>query len=161
VSPRATLILVRHAHADCTRNGQALLCGRYDSALSPLGCQQVSALRHRLRNEHGISAVYTSPLRRAMGTAAATPNQFQPRVLSSLAEIDCGCIDGLPLNRVEAEYSDLWRRNCAQDDPSFRWPGGESYPASGDAFCELPAVSGINTKVAVRSCSLTLAWLLR
>ena len=123
----ATLVLVRHAHTDCTSNGHALLCGRYDSALSPLGWRQVAALRRRLQAENTIAAVYTSPLKRALGTASAATWHAHPRILHSLAEISCGRLDGLPLARVQTEYADVWRRNCAQDDPRFRWPGGESY----------------------------------
>jgi broad specificity phosphatase PhoE len=127
VGAPATLILVRHAHTDCTSNGHALLCGRYDSALSPFGWLQVSALRQRLQADNAIAAVYTSPLKRAVGTASAANSHLQPRLLHSLAEINCGRLDGLPLARVQNEYPDVWRRNCAQDDPRFRWPGGESY----------------------------------
>jgi broad specificity phosphatase PhoE len=127
VGTHATLILVRHAHTDCTSNGHNLLCGRYDSGISPLGWLQVTALRQRLRSEGPFSAAYTSPLKRAIGTASAAPAQLQPRILHSLAEIDCGRLDGLPLSHVQREYSDLWRRNCAQADPNFRWPDGESY----------------------------------
>lgn len=123
----ATLILVRHAHTDCADNGHVLLCGRYDAPISTLGWQQVSALQQRLRAEDSFAAVYTSPLKRAAATASAGPPQLPRRLLRSLAEINCGRLDGLPLARVRAEYADIWRRNCAQNDPGFRWPGGESY----------------------------------
>ena len=34
-----------------------------------------------------------------------------------------------------ARYPELWRRNLAQADENFCWPGGESYPLSGRRPC--------------------------
>ncbi|MCW5981847.1 MAG: histidine phosphatase family protein [Bryobacteraceae bacterium] len=125
----ATLLLVRHAHTDCRNNGHSLLCGRHDAPLSALGWRQVETLRGALKNGVPVDAVYTSPLRRAMATATAAPPRLLPhaRALRSLAEINCGLVDGMPLARLKVDYPELWQRNWAQDDPSFRWPGGESY----------------------------------
>jgi len=44
-----------------------------------------------------------------------------------LREIACGSLDGLPLAEVQARHPALWRRNLAQVDENFTWPGGESY----------------------------------
>ena len=49
------------------------------------------------------------------------------RVLRSLAEIDCGEVDGTPIDEVRQWRPDYWLRNEAQDDDSFCWPGGETY----------------------------------
>jgi broad specificity phosphatase PhoE len=124
----ATLIAVRHANTDATVGGQPVLCGRFDSPLSPGGWAEVDALRRRLRDEPAAAA-YCSPLRRARDTASAAPSGIVGglRYLTSLAEVSCGSLDGLPLSLVRAEHAELWRRNCAQDDAGFRWPGGESY----------------------------------
>jgi broad specificity phosphatase PhoE len=64
-------------------------------------------------------------------TAAAAPAVLLPRLrkLRSLEEIHCGAVEGLPLERVQAEYADLWARNLLQEDDDFCWPGGESYAA--------------------------------
>lgn len=128
MGPFATLIVVRHAHTEAAIDGQPVLCGRFDSPLSPTGWAEVDALRRCLRDETA-AAVYSSPLRRARETASAAPPELLARVryLNSLAEVSCGSLDGLPLTRVRTEHADLWRRNCEQDDATFRWPGGESY----------------------------------
>jgi alpha-ribazole phosphatase/probable phosphoglycerate mutase len=124
-----TLLIVRHAHTECAKDGHPVLCGRYDSPLSPLGWTEVHALRSRLEHDRPAAAVYSSPLRRALDTASAAPPPLRMRMrrLNSLAEIDCGTLDGHPLAQVQTEYSDLWQRNREQNDPAFRWPGGESY----------------------------------
>jgi broad specificity phosphatase PhoE len=44
-----------------------------------------------------------------------------------LQEIDCGVLDGLPLEDVKQRFPLLWERNLRQQDEHFRWPGGESY----------------------------------
>jgi broad specificity phosphatase PhoE len=49
------------------------------------------------------------------------------RRLPSLAEIDCGELEGLPLADIRERYPDLWLRNEAQEDETFCWPGGETY----------------------------------
>ena len=36
-------------------------------------------------------------------------------------------MEGLPLDRVEADFGDFWQRNLLQADDGFRWPGGETY----------------------------------
>jgi broad specificity phosphatase PhoE len=120
--------LVRHAAIECGRNGSNLLCGLYDAPVSAAGRAQIDHLRRRLEPE-GFAAGYSSPLRRAVETAAAAPASLQGRVrlLQSLAEIHCGAFEGLPLDRLRAEHPDLWRSNESQSDEDFRWPGGESY----------------------------------
>lgn len=121
--------MIRHAHAECTSNGQPLLCGRYDSSLSPLGKFQVTALARRLAGEPQAAAVYSSPLRRTLATARSVPEPLYSalRRLNSLAEINCGWLDGMPLATVRRDYPDVWHGNTAQQDPEFQWPGGESY----------------------------------
>jgi alpha-ribazole phosphatase/probable phosphoglycerate mutase len=49
------------------------------------------------------------------------------RLLKSLAEIDCGEVDGMLMREVQARFPTLWQRNLAQAEEDFQWPGGESY----------------------------------
>jgi broad specificity phosphatase PhoE len=125
----AVLVFVRHARVDCSRNGHALLCGRHDIPLSSTGRKQVEKLRERLACEPEFDALYSSHLRRAVETASAAPVSLQPslRKLRSLAEINCGALDGLPLEIVQREYSEYWEKNEAQTDEDFCWLGGETY----------------------------------
>lgn len=123
------LVFVRHASVNCTSNGLSLLCGRYDVGVSIAGRREIDSLRRRLAAEPLFDILYTSPLRRALDTAEAAPATLAPsmRVLKSFAEIDCGLLDGVPIDDVRQRYPELWRRNEAQTDDDFAWPGGESY----------------------------------
>jgi broad specificity phosphatase PhoE len=129
VEGAATILLIRHAHIDCSDGEQALLCGRYDACLSERGREQIRALREQLLDERPLTAVYSSPLRRALNSARAAPPEIAHtvRTLNSLREIDCGILEGMPLSRVEKEYPATWRQNNSQNDEDFSWPGGESY----------------------------------
>ena len=124
----ARLILVRHAEIDCHRNGIALLCGSHDAALSACGRAQVEKLRFRLGTQN-FAALYSSPLRRAVETARAAPPALvnDVRLLRSIAEIHCGEVEGMPIEEIRQCMPDYWRRNEAQDDDDFCWPGGETY----------------------------------
>jgi broad specificity phosphatase PhoE len=114
------LILIRHADAA----SDSRLCGWFDPPLTGLGERQARRLRRRLDAET-IDAIYTSPLRRALLTSEAAHGAR--RVEPDLREIHCGLLDGAPLRVVQTRHAALWRRNLAQDDDNFRWPGGESY----------------------------------
>jgi broad specificity phosphatase PhoE len=125
----ATILLVRHAAIDCHRSGHALMCGSYDVPLSKEGHCQADLLRRRLAVEYRLSALYVSPLRRALETAEAAPEYLRPykRILKSLAEIHCGDAEGFPIKDVRTKYPDAWLMNEAQTNEDFAWPGGESY----------------------------------
>jgi broad specificity phosphatase PhoE len=125
-----TLILVRHAHVSDNDDGpDGRVCGWFDPPLSPLGLRQLAALRERLAEEPPVTALYTSPLRRARHTAlaAAEVTGLEPITEAHLREINCGRLDGMLIRQVKSEFAGVWRRNLALDDPHFRWPGGESY----------------------------------
>ncbi len=122
-------MLVRHAESKCSRDGRELLCGWHDVPLSDAGRMQVEQLRRHLAQYTPTAAVYSSPLKRALETAAAAKQSDADsfRELRSLSEIHCGVVEGLPLEDVESKFSDLWTQNLAQVDEAFRWPGGETY----------------------------------
>jgi broad specificity phosphatase PhoE len=42
-------------------------------------------------------------------------------------EIDCGDVEGMPLEHLQQRLPDVWTRNEAQLDDNFAWPGGETY----------------------------------
>jgi broad specificity phosphatase PhoE len=123
------LVLVRHAHTMSNMGSGTALSGRTDVALSRLGKSQVERLRSCSWSLAPLTAIYTSPLRRARETASAlaADNIASVRVYPALQEIDCGTLDGLALEEVKCRYPDLWAANLKQEDDSFRWPGGESY----------------------------------
>ena len=125
----ANLLFVRHAAVSCSREGHLLLCGAYDAPLSEEGRCQVELLRRRLVAEGPLDGLYVSQRERALRTADAAPPALRrsARTLKSLVEIDCGTVDGLPIEEVRRRYPNAWRQNEAQTDENFTWPNGESY----------------------------------
>lgn len=103
--------------------------GWADVPLGVEGLLQAQQVGERLRREHPIAPVYSSPLRRTAETArpiaAGTQRMF--RFVRSLREINCGVVDGWPVSRVRSEYPEWWEANLRQQDDEFRWPEGESY----------------------------------
>lgn len=93
------LVLIRHGHTAGNSARGAQLSGRTDLPLSDRGWEEVRRLCERLRNEPPSAAVYTSPLQRAYDTARALADgSASPHVCAGLQEIDCGVLDGLPLD---------------------------------------------------------------
>ncbi len=123
------LMLIRHAHTQSNSGGTKLLSGRSDIPLSGRGRNELRRLAARLSGEAPFTAIYTSPLQRARDTAVALSQAgLGPlRICPGLQEIDCGELDGLPLEEVRRRVPALWAANQREDNPRFRWPGGESY----------------------------------
>lgn len=120
------LLLVRHAHTASTH-----LCGSTDAPLSAEGNAQVTTLLERVCQRRPPHAVYASPLQRAtlVARALATTWQTPWQPHATIAEIDCGDVEGLSFDDVARRWPDAWQRNAAQLDDDFRWPGGETYAA--------------------------------
>lgn len=128
--PCTTFLLVRHGHT--AENGigtHVRMSGWTDVPLSDRGEAEASAIAAYLGREGRPEVIYSSPLRRARSTAAPIARSCGVKVVlePGLREINCGAADGLSLEAVKQRYPDEWGRNMAQDDPDFRWPGGESY----------------------------------
>ncbi len=102
-------------------------CGQLDVDLSPAGRLQAE----RLAGELGavpLATVYSSPLQRALRTAlpVAVAHGLRPVVLTALAEIDFGELEGLRYEEIERRYPDVWRE-WAERPFSVRFPGGEDW----------------------------------
>lgn len=126
----AALLLVRHGHTAGNDSGHDVrMSGWTDLPLTPEGVRQARALALHLAEGPRICAIYTSPLQRAARTAEAIALACgAPSVIAAdLREINCGEADGLTIATVKERFPVEWARNLAQDDPDFRWPGGESY----------------------------------
>jgi broad specificity phosphatase PhoE len=128
--PVTHILLVRHGHTESNSGGpRALLAGWADVALSEAGRRESDELRVRLAAAEW-TAVYSSSSVRALETArrALDPRwHSRIRVLAELREIHCGSLDGKPLEAIQRNHPELWRRNQLKNDPDFRWPDGESY----------------------------------
>jgi broad specificity phosphatase PhoE len=115
------ILLIRHGQT--AANVAGLLLGRDDPQLTDLGRRQAAALADAAS---GVARVVTSPLRRALETAAAFGPQVRVEVDERWTELDYGELEGRPHGEVPGETWRRWR-----GDPSFEPPGGESLAALG------------------------------
>lgn len=120
---RTRVFLVRHGAT--VLSAEDRFAGATDVELSAEGVEQAERLASRLAAEP-LVAVYTSPLRRSVATAAilARPHGMTPLVREGLREIHHGRWEGLRRSEIEARYPDefaMW-----ESDPfTFAPEGGE------------------------------------
>jgi probable phosphoglycerate mutase len=130
------LIVVRHGATEWSRSGQHT--GRTDLPLTPEGLDEVRAARPLLRTVVAQLAgdapvvVCSSPLRRAVETAALMLPGETVATDADLAELDYGRYEGLTKEQIRRERPgwDIWRDGC---------PDGESVDDVGrraDRFLE-------------------------
>jgi broad specificity phosphatase PhoE len=119
------LVLVRHAAPEDSTAGRCH--GRLDVGLSPAGGRQPAALAEALR-ALPLAAVYASPLRRALETAAplAAAAGLAPVADEGLVEIDFGELEGMAYDEIARERPELYRR-WMEEPTAVAFPGGESY----------------------------------
>lgn len=125
-----TFLLVRHGHTDANGGPAGMrLSGWTDTPLSSRGEEDARRVAAALQREHEVVALYSSPLRRALHTAApiAEVLGLTLQVEDGLREIFCGEVDGESVAHVQARYAEFWTRNLQERWEDFRWPGGESY----------------------------------
>jgi broad specificity phosphatase PhoE len=119
------LVLIRHAAVDT----RSRLCGSLNLSLSPAGRADLNALLRRPARAEAPVALFTSTLRRATEVACELGRVWglEPEPADWAREIDCGDVEGMPLEHLQQHFPDLWTRNEAQLDDAFAWPGGETY----------------------------------
>jgi probable phosphoglycerate mutase len=110
------ITLVRHGRT--VANAGGLLQGRIDNPLDDVGHRQARAAAAMIGP---VDAVITSPLTRAVETAAAFTSAAVAVTDERWLELDYGDWDGRPVADVPADTWSRWRK-----DLSFRPPGGES-----------------------------------
>ena len=112
---------MRHAETDWNRERR--FQGHADTSLNDAGRAQAAELADALAHER-LSAVYSSPLRRASETAAIVASRIglDVRRVEALREIDVGDWEGLTIGEVQSWYPD-----SAPVDWRSGWPGGETY----------------------------------
>jgi broad specificity phosphatase PhoE len=114
------VILARHGETFFNRNG--FVMGRSDSPLTEQGIRTSKELARILIPE-GITAIYSSPLGRAVRSAGlyAEALGLTVNVLDGMAELSCGQWEGTPRSSITShawKLRETWRQ---------RPPGGESY----------------------------------
>ena len=118
------LFLIRHGATVLTAEDR--FAGSTDVELSDAGRAQAGSLARRLADDH-ITAVYASPLRRTVATAAiiGQPHGLEPILCDGLREIDHGHWEGLRRADVEKQFADEYA--AWEEDPyTFAPAGGES-----------------------------------
>lgn len=118
------VFLVRHGATAATEDGR--FSGSSGVELSEQGQWQAARLGERLADQ-GISAVYASPLSRALDTAriVAARCGLAPVIREGLREIDHGHWEGMKREDVEQQFADEYA--AWEADPfTFAPAGGES-----------------------------------
>ena len=116
-----TFLLIRHGSTDWV--GKALAGRLPGVGLDAAGRNQAQELANRLANRR-IAAIYSSPLQRAMETAAPLGERLGLRieVRDAFTEIDFGAWQGMEIANLESDAH--WRRfNSLRG--STNAPGGE------------------------------------
>jgi len=111
------LILLRHGRT--AANAAGLLQGRLDQDLDDFGRQQASAAAALINERFDVAAIVSSPLRRAVQTAAALGDDVV--IDDRWVELAYGRYEGAPQGDVPSEVWQRWR-----DDRHFTPEGGES-----------------------------------
>jgi broad specificity phosphatase PhoE len=120
----ATLILVRHGQTDWNVNGRYM--GWMDEALNEEGLRQAERVAQRLA-QWPMYAVYSSPLKRAVGTAeiVARPHSLPVERMEDLGEMRIGAWEGMFAGDIAVRFPNLWK-TWRTNPGDFRMPGGES-----------------------------------
>ena len=123
----ASILLLRHGQILANVHGR--WHGSTDSALTWRGRRQVRrTARHLASSEPHISAIYSSPLQRCVGTAESVARRLdiEVEIRDELREYAIGEWEDMPFREL-AENHDFV--NKATADPEFAPPGGESLSA--------------------------------
>lgn len=141
------LLLIRHA--DPAEEARGRCYGSLDLGLSPRGRERARELARALAGTR-LDAVYASPRRRALETAAALGPE--PIVDQRLRELDFGEFEGRTYEEIAASHPEVYRR-WMETPTEVRFPGGECYAdlcgRALDAAAELRARHAGETVAAV------------
>jgi len=120
------IYLIRHALPDFGEEGRRCI-GRTDLPLGEVGRAQASAMG-RWMATRGLTAVYSSPLQRALQTAQC----LGPRVIGvpGLVEMDMGAWEGMGFDEIQRAYPEAYAER-GRDIAHVPAPGGESFVQCG------------------------------
>ncbi len=119
------IILVRHGQTAWNRDER--IRGRSDIPLDETGLEQARATARYIAARWPLTAVYASPLQRAMDTARAiaAAQGLEAQPLDGLLDLSFGEWEGLPIPEVQTRYPDLWQAWMTAPH-TVHFPGGES-----------------------------------
>ena len=119
--------LIRHAKP-AFPDGKGMCIGITDIPIGEQGKQQALQMARKLPP---VSAVFSSPLRRAVQTAQAIGQPVT--VISGLREMHAGEWDGLTFEEIRKRYPQLYAARA--DDLTIPIPGAEEISISLPRFC--------------------------
>jgi len=161
----STLILIRHGESEW--NAKGLFTGWVDAGLSERGRAEAASVARRVAGDWLPSIIYTSPMGRAVETAAAIASACRlatPEACADLNDIDYGAWQFKTLTDAKAEDPALFAAWFATPQ-LVRFPNGESLQdLAARAANALRLVLGrhpADTVVAVSHDSLNRALLLQ
>ncbi len=119
------LVLIRHGETSYNRDG-IIQGSRSDIILSQAGLDQAELIARALTGL-GASAVYSSPLKRALATAEPISRHcgIDLFIVPEFVEIDAGDLEGLTGTETIQKHGDFWNK-WAAGDVTLCLPGGES-----------------------------------
>jgi alpha-ribazole phosphatase/probable phosphoglycerate mutase len=119
------LLLIRHARPQDDARGRCY--GRLDVDLGPEGRREAEEFARSLASVD-LAAVYSSPRRRALQTAAplAGLHGLAPIPDDRLAELDFGDLEGRTYDEIAATQPELYRA-WMETPTAVEFPNGESY----------------------------------
>jgi len=122
------LLLIRHGQS--AGNAADRIQGLNDEPLTELGREQAQALAYRLRAQHCVDGLYSSPLLRALQTAEIVADVLglDVQIEDRLKEYDPGVVTGMRWEEVQAKYPEIARR-WAEDSWRVPIPGEEGADA--------------------------------
>ena len=120
------IFLIRHGLPEFPE-GQRQCVGSTDIPLSTAGAAQAAEMARTLPQ---VSAVFSSPLTRAVETARAVCSEYT--VLDGLRELDYGQWEGLSFPEIRQNYPELYAARGG--DPRLQPPGAESNEAGLSRF---------------------------
>jgi len=119
------LILVRHGETHWNKNG-LVQGGASDIELNDTGLEQARKLAAFLENEP-ITAIFSSPLRRAISTAEviASHHQLPVEIDQGLRELKVGDLEGISISNLSTTFS-RFLLQWWQGGEAMKLPNGES-----------------------------------
>lgn len=103
------LYLIRHGETQWNAEGR--IQGHTDIELNERGWEQARRLAARMAGEGAFDAIYASPLRRALDTAALLGDALRLSVISDarLIERSLGQLEGLTMNDIKEKFAEVHR----------------------------------------------------
>lgn len=114
--------LIRHGLPDFPA-GKGMCIGTTDIPMGKKGLEQAAEMA---RNLPAVTAVFSSPLTRAIQTAQAIG--MDVTILDGLREMHAGEWDGLTFDQIRVRYPDLYAARAV--DPTLPLPGAEDPTAA-------------------------------